>query len=423
MRRFFRPITFVIALLLAADAPRCASATTVESKEKDTIKVGLLLSLSGVAEPNGTALANGFHLAAEQNGNNIAGKRLEIITENDGSSPATAVGNVRKLLTEDKVDLVVGCDIGNVAAAAMKAANQAEAPLVSCATIDSPDPSKDPVEVFPWVAGVSPGVSSQTLPFGDWVYRKLHYKKIAIVAVDYTVGWKLSGYFQKSFEDAGGQIIQRVWVPLGVSDFTPFIKQIRSDADAIFLAAVGGSAAILPKQLKQAYPQLPIIGFSGTFDESTLPSLGDYALGCISSANECTTLDIPSNKKFVHDYVARYKTDPATFSYRGYNAFLLLQKAAKKLHGDLSDRHKLIAELQSAAVDNAPCGPIRCDGRGNLTANVYVRKVEKVGGKLQNTVIFTFPAVEHYWKYKHSDFSKEFTRDYPPCKHCSNSPS
>src|SRR6202041_2361759 len=139
-----------------------------------------------------------------------------------------------------------------------------------------------------------------------WVYRKLHYKKIAIVAVDYTVGWKLTGYFQKSFEDAGGQIIQRVWVPLGVSDFTPFIKQIRSDADAIFLAAVGGSAAILPKQLKQAYPQLPIIGFSGTFDESTLPSLGDYALGCISSANECTTLDIPSNKKFVHDYVARY---------------------------------------------------------------------------------------------------------------------
>ena len=86
----------------------------------------------------------------------------------------------------------------------------------------------------------------------------------------------------------------------------------------------------------------------------------------------------------------------------------------------MEDRAAFMAALRAVAISDAPRGPIKMDPYGNPTQNIYIRKVERVGGKLQNTVIYTYPAVSQFWKYNPEEFLKQpvYSREFPPCRFC-----
>ena len=95
-------------------------------------------------------------------------------------------------------------------------------------------------------------------------------------------------------------------------------------------------------------------------------------------------------------------------------------EAARAVGGKVEDREAFMKALRSVEIADAPRGPIKMDPYGNPTQNIYIRKVEKVGGKLQNTVIQTYPAVSQFWKYTPEEFLKQpvYSREFPPCKYC-----
>ncbi|HUO64500.1 MAG TPA: ABC transporter substrate-binding protein [Terriglobales bacterium] len=188
--------------------------------------------------------------------------------------------------------------------------------------------------------------------------------------------------------------------------------QLFSGADALRFAKQYSEAGLRGK--------LALIG-GGTFtDEHALRSMGDEVLGVVTALHYSAALPNPANRKFVQAYEAKFKQIPSYYSEGSYVAGLALKAALDATGGDIESTDKFLAALRRVDLTEAPRGPVRFDDYGNPIQNIYVRKVERVGGKLQNTLIFTFPSVSQFWTYKPEDFLKNpvYSRDHPPCKYC-----
>ena len=148
--------------------------------------------------------------------------------------------------------------------------------------------------------------------------------------------------------------------------------------------------------------------------------MGDEVLGVVTALHYSAALPSPANKKFVQAYEAKYKQVPSYYSEGSYVAGLALKEALEATGGEIENTDRFLAALRRVDLTEAPRGPVRFDDYGNPIQNIYVRRVERVGGKLQNTVIFTFPSVSQFWTYKPEDFLKNpvYSRDYPPCTKC-----
>jgi branched-chain amino acid transport system substrate-binding protein len=145
--------------------------------------------------------------------------------------------------------------------------------------------------------------------------------------------------------------------------------------------------------------------------------MGDEALGIITAGIYSAALDTPINKDFVKKYKERFGKVPSSYSEHPYTFMRWINVVADALKGDLSNPEKTMDALRKAQFET-PRGPFKLDDYGNPTQNIYVRKVERVGGELQNTVIYTYREVSQFWKYKPEEFLKQpvYSRDFPPVK-------
>ena len=161
-----------------------------------------------------------------------------------------------------------------------------------------------------------------------------------------------------------------------------------------------------------------MIGGGTLTDEHALPSMGDEAIGIITPLFYSEVLDNAANKKFVKGFRAKAKKAASYYSEGTYSGIRWIVEAIKAVNGDVENRAKLMAALKAVELKDLPRGPMKLDFYGNPIENIYVRKVEKVKGELQNTVIHTFPGVSQFWKYKPEEFLKQpvYSRDFPPLK-------
>jgi branched-chain amino acid transport system substrate-binding protein len=148
--------------------------------------------------------------------------------------------------------------------------------------------------------------------------------------------------------------------------------------------------------------------------------MGDEVLGVVTALHYSAALNNPVNRKFVQAYEAKFKQVPSYYSEGTYVAGLQLKRALESIGGDAENTERLVGALRKVELTDTPRGSIRFDEYGNPIQNIYVRKVERVGGKLQNTVIYTFQNVSQFWTYKPDEYLKNpvYSRDYPPCKYC-----
>jgi branched-chain amino acid transport system substrate-binding protein len=352
-------------------------------------------------------------------GQQMVGRKVEVIVEDTQGKPDVALTKLRKLVESDNVQVLVGETFAHIGYALAPRVDEYKIPMLYPVIAADDLTQRKPAK---WVVRTGWTSSQPSHPFGEWVYMTLGYKKIVTIAIDYAFGWEVVGGFQKSFEEAGGQIIQKLWPPLGTTDFAPYLSQIRRDADAVFALMVAASSLRFPKQYQDAglKARLPLIGGGTTFDEFVLPSLGDEAIGGISPLIYSAALDTPVNARFVKEYRAKFGKVPSYFSETCYTTGRWINEAAQAVGGNVEDRESFLAALRKVEIPDAPRGPIKLDSYGNPIQNIYVRKVEKKDGELWNTVIQTFPAVSQFWKYSPEEFLKQpvYSRDFPPCKHC-----
>ena len=383
----------------------------------EPVKVGFMAPLTGIFAQAGQDMLAGLKLAFEQIGSQAGGRKIELIAEDEEGNPAKALAKYRKLVGQDQINVLAGVLLSNIGYSLIPNIEQDRLPSLYLTTPDELT-KRRPVK---WLSRLNFSASQNMHPLGDYAAKTLKYRKVATIAMDNPFGHEQIGGFQRVFEAAGGAVVQKIWVPLNTMDFAPYLTQLRTDVDAVSAVFVAGQAIRFVKQyadqgLKQ---RLPLIGTGVMTDEHALRAMGDEAVGIVSALHWSPTLDNPANRAFLKLAEAKLGKTPAYFTAVMYSGGRWIAKATELVGGHVEDRDRFVAALRTATETvEDPRGPIKLDDWNNPTHNVYILKVERVGGKLVNTVIHTYPMVSQFWTYKPDDFLKmpPYTRDYPPAK-------
>ena len=246
---------------------------------------------------------------------------------------------------------------------------------------------------------------------------------VSIVS-EYAPGIDAEKYFSETFKNGGGEVTEVLRVPLAAPDFAPFLQRARdANPDAVYIFVPSGQGATFIKQfIERGLDKAGIkpIGPGDVTDDDLLNGMGDQVIGTVTAHLYSVDHDSKLNKEFVAAFKkANNGMRPNFMAVGGYDGMRLIYDALKKTNGS-TDGDALLAAMKGMAW-TSPRGPISIDPQTrDIVQNIYVRKVERVAGRLQNTVIHTFPAVSQFWRYKPEDFLKEpvYSRDYPPCKLC-----
>ena len=383
------------------------------------IKIGMLAPLTGPFAQIGKDMVNGTELYLDEIGRQMGGRKVELIVEDDEGNPATALNKSRKLVEQDKVAVLTGGLLANVGYALQPYIDGQRVPstypVMAADDITQRKPAK-------YIVRTGWATSQPMHPFAEWVAKNTKHRKIAFIGMDYAFGYETLGGFQAVFEKEGGQIVQKIWTPLNTNDFAPFLAQIKRDADAVLALFVGRLALQFMKQYEESglKGKLPLYGGGTLTDESVLPNMGNEAIGAITALHYSQALDNPANQKFSKAFEAKFGKISSYYSEACYTNARWIAEAVKAVNGKVEDKDGFLAALKKVEIKDTARGPLSIDKWGNPVQNIYVRKVERVGGKLQNTVIATIPAVSQFWKFNPDEYMKLplYSRDYPPCKGC-----
>jgi branched-chain amino acid transport system substrate-binding protein len=383
----------------------------------ETIKVGFMAPLSGIFAQAGKDMLEGIRLAFEQIGYQSAGRKIELIEEDSEGNPAVAQAKYRKLVTQDHIHVLTGVLLSNIGYGLIQPIERDQMPTLFLTTPD--DLTKK--NVSKWILRTNFAASQPMHPLGDYAAKTLKYKKVVAIAMDNPFGHEQIGGFQRVFEDAGGRVVQKIWVPLNALDFAPYLTQVGKDADAVCAVFVAAQGVRFIKQYAEygLKARLPLIGSGVMTDEHVIRNLGDEAVGAVGALIWAPTLTTPANRTYLKLAEAKVGRTPAYFTAIMYSAGRWVAEAAKIVEGRVEDRERFLAAIRKASETvEDPRGPIKLDDLGNPTQNVYILKVEKVGGRLTNTVVHTYPMVSQFWTYKADEFLKlpAYSRDYPPAR-------
>ena len=397
-----------VAVALSLSSPAAAA---------DPVRVGYLGPLTGIFAQAGKDMLDGLKMAFEQASYQAGGRKIELIEEDDEGNPATAQAKYRKLVTQDRIQVLTGVLLSNIGYALVAPIERDKLPSLFLTTPD--DLTKR--RLTKYILRTNFSASQPMHALGDYAARVLKYKRVFVIAMDNNFGYEGIGGFQRVFEDAGGRVVQKVWVPLNAMDFAPYLSQVPADVDAVVQVFVAGQAVRFAKQYGESAlrGKVPLIGTGVFTDQSSLQGMGDEVIGHVGALIWAPALANPANRAFLQLAEPKLKRPPSYFHAVMYSAGRWILEAVKSLDGNVEDRDKLLAALRKASeTTEDPRGPIKLDEYGNPTENVYIVKVERVGGRLQNTVIHTYPMVSQFWTYKSDEFLKTpaYDRGYPPLK-------
>jgi len=404
-------LPFAIALAALAGA----LTQPAFAADSEPLRLGFLTIKSGALAAGGKQMEDALRLFLKERNNTIAGRKVELFVGDTAGQPAVTKTKAQELVEKDKVHVIIGPLAAFEAIAIDDYIRSTETPTISPSAAAEDLTQRKPNPWFVRAVGTS---AQPNHPLGDYAARTLKYKRIAIVADDFAFGHESVAGFQRTFEDAGGKVVQKLWSPLNVADYGTYIGQIKPNVDAVFAAFAGGNGIKFLKQYNEygLKGKIPLLGAMTTVDEGILKSMGDEALGVVSSGWYTAAIDNPNNKRFVAEINRDYKQDPGYYSIGAYGAALMLEEAVKAVKGKVEDKPAFMAALRKVQVPADPRGNITLDALGNPVMDVYIRKVERKDGKLVNSVVKTYPAVSQFWTYGRKEFlaSPVYSRDYPP---------
>ncbi len=380
-RRFIAGAAALGAGVLLGRAPG------VLAQSRAPLKIGLLNSFSKVFAALGNANLNGMTLYFEQIGGTIAGRKIEVIREDDEINPQVGLQKLKKLVESDNCDLITGIQASNVALAAVEYIRQSKT-FYLCSGAGVADLSYTGI---PYLFRCSIATHPIHATMGEWLADNLT-KEVVTSASDFAGGRNTISEFKAGFLKKGGKIVKEIYPPLGNNDFSAYLADMRSiGAPATYSFYAGTDAVRFVKQYDEyglkAKSKLTGSGFM--VESDTLPAQGRSALGALSSLHYADTLDNAENRQFVADYRAKFNDYPSVYSEYGYLAGRLIHLALQAVDGNTQDKDKLRAAMLALRV-NAPRGPFRFNPQTQSPIqNVYIREVADINGRIANKVIHT----------------------------------
>ncbi len=379
-------------------------------------KIGLLTVKTGPLAQGGIQMEQGIATLLKEKNNTLSGRKIEFISADTGGNPAGAKTKAQELIERDKVNVILGPLAAFELLAITDHVRDTQTPLISLAAAEDVTQRK----ANPFVIRPSATSAQCCHVMGDYAAKELKYKRAATISEDFAFGYEQMSGFLRVFEDTGGRVVKKLWPPLVTPDYTPYIAQI-GNVDCVF----NGFAGSNPVKFMRAYADLglkarvPLLAGWTAMDDALLRSLGDEAVGVISAAFYSADFGSETNKRFVAAMQKDYGVLPGGYSAGMYIAGQCVEAAIQKIGGKADDRKAFADALHEVSLVDTPRGPVKFDKYGNVVGDVFIRKCERKGGQLVNTVIKTYPNVSQFWTYDEKQFlaAPVYARDYPPARY------
>jgi branched-chain amino acid transport system substrate-binding protein len=381
-RRYFLAAACAAFALSAADG----------AQAQDSVKIGFILPMTGQQQSTGKQISAAIKLFMAQQGDTVAGKKVELIIKDDAAVPDNTKRIAQDMIVNDKVTFLAGFGVTPAALSVAPLATEAKTPEIVTAAGTSIITEKSP-----YIARTSFTLAQSVVPMADWASQN-GIKKVVSMVSDYGPGIDSEKSFGAEFTSKGGQVLDSIRFPLANPDFSPFLQRAADQKpDAIFVFVPSGQGAAFVKQfidrgLDKA--GIKIIGPGDVTDDDLLNGMGDQVIGTITAHIYSADHDSPTNKAFVAAFKkANDGMRPNFMAVSGYDGMHLMYESLKKAGGK-TDGDSLIAAAKGMAWES-PRGPISIDpDTRDIIQNVYIRKVEKKNGELYNVEFDTFKAVK-----------------------------
>ena len=380
-------------LLVRLIAPICILLTQplFAAAADDPLKIGLIVPLTGGQASTGKQLDNAVRLYISENGDVVAGRKIEVIVKDDGAVPDNTKRIAQELIVNDKVGIIAGFGITPAALAAAPLATQARIPQIVMLAGTSII-----TERSPYIVRTSFTLAQSSVIIGDWA-AKNGIRKVATLTTDYAPGNDALQFFKARFLAGGGEVVEELKVPLVNPDFAPFLQRIKdAKPDALYVFVPGGQGGNFMKQFAErglGAIGIRIIGPGDVMDDDLLNNMDDAVLGTVTAHMYSAAHNSPKNKTFVTAYRKMFGSRPGFVAVGGYDGIHLIYQALKKTGG--KSNGDMLVEAMKGMKWESPRGPISIDPETrDIVQNIYIRKVEKVDGELYNIEFATFEAVK-----------------------------
>jgi len=379
------------------------------------IKIGMLTVTSGPLAQAGYQMNQGIDVFLKERNYTLGGRKIDLLTADTGGNPAAAKTKLIELVERDHVDMILGPFAAYELLAISDYVRDNRIPLITTATAEDVTQRK----VNPWIVRTSSSSAQTPHAMADYCAKELRLKTMATIANDFAFGHEQCAGFLRVFEDAGGKIVIQLWPPLVTPDFVPYISQL-TDIDGVFNGLGGGNPIrFLQTYASVGFDQKPTMtGGWSLLDEPLLKSLGDEAVGIYTAHWYTPSFASASNERFTASMRKQYGELPGGGAAGMYVAGQVIEAALQATGGDFDHKTNFMAAVRGVRLTDTPRGAFHFDRFGNAVGPVFIRKCERVNGKLANTVIKTYPDVSQFWTYEVDWFLAQpvYSRDYPPAK-------
>lgn len=408
-------------LLSGIAAAAFAAAVTGAWAQGQPVKIGLLATLEGPFAAGGADGMRGAELAVRERGGTVAGRKIEIIKASSDAKPDVAVNATRKLVEQDKVDIMVGPLSGGEGIAVKEySKSQPQVTFINggsgaqATTLENPSPNfyRFNTEGAQWMVGLG----KEALKKG--------YKRVMVIAEDYAFPYSQVQGFMTEYCKAGGKVPVKAWVPLGGKDYASVIARIPKDVDALMLVLGGADAVNFLNQYEAAGGDKPILGGSITVSQDVLNYRGkrrDSLVGTLSAGPLADAYDGADWRKFVEAYRAAYPVSaggypsPSLFAYVYYVNMKAALDGLAAVNGDLSGNQAKFRDALSKMVLKTPNGDVKLDANRQAIGTTFITEVVKdAQGNLFNKVVAKVDNVDQTLGIPRAEF-KIGSRDVPDC--------
>ena len=353
------------------------------AQAQEVFKIGLILPMTGQSASTGKQIEAAARLYMAQNGDKVAGKKIELIVKDDGGVPDASNRIAQELIVNDKVGVLSGFGLTPLALATAPLATQSKTPMVVMAAATS-----SITEASPFIVRTSFTLPQCAVAMGDWAPRN-GMKRVVTLVSDYGPGIDAERYFKERMQLNSAQVVESLRVPLRNPDFAPFLQKVRDlKPDALFVFVPSGAGAAVMKQfLERGMDKagIKLIGTGDLTDDDQLNDMGEGALGVVTAHHYSAAHPSALNKKFVEAFKkANNGLRPNFMAVGGYDGMRVIYEALKNTKGGQGGGEAMLAAMKGQIFES-PRGQIFIDAQTrDVVHNIYLRKVEKKDGQLYN---------------------------------------
>ena len=402
-------------------AAAAAAVTGIAWAQGAPIKIGVLATLEGPFAAGGADGMRGAELAIKQRNGTVAGRRIEMVRASSNANPDVAVNAVRKLVEQDKVDIVVG-PLSGGEGIAVKDYSKTQPNLTfinggsgaQATTLVSPSPNffRFNTEGAQWMVGLGKAAMDKG------------YKRVMVIAEDYAFPYSQVQGFMSEFCRLGGKVPVKAWVPLGGKDYSSVIARIPKDVDALLVVLGGADAVNFLNQYEAAGGDKPMMGGSITVSQDVLNYRGkrrDSLVGTMSAGPYADSFDGADWRAFVADYQKNFPVSaggypsPSLFALVYYTNMKAALDGLDAVKGDLSGGQAKYREALSKLELKMPTGTVKLDANRQAIGSTFVTEVVKDSkGDLTTRVLRKVDNVDQMLGMKREEFQMG-SRDVPAC--------